>query len=72
MVLQPIRTKYRKKQKGQFAGLTKGASFVEFGEFGMQALDRGWMTSQQIEACRVAMTRCLSRKGQVWIRVFPD
>ena len=53
-------------------GLSKGGSFVEFGEYGMQALDRDWITAQQIEACRVAITRHFSRKGQVWIRIFPD
>lgn len=64
--------KFRKQQKGQFAGLSKGATFVDFGDFGMQALDRGWVTSRQIEACRVAINRYLKRKGKVWIRVFPD
>ena len=53
-------------------GLTKGGSFVEFGEFGMQSLDRCWLTAQQIEACRVTISRACSRKGDVWIRVFPD
>ncbi len=53
-------------------GLSKSGSFVEFGDFGMQALDRTWVTAQQIEACRVAITRFFSRKGQVWIRIFPD
>lgn len=53
-------------------GLSKSGSFVEFGDFGMQALDRTWITAQQIEACRVAITRFFSRKGQVWIRIFPD
>lgn len=64
--------KFRKQQKGQFAGLSKGATFVDFGDFGMQALDRGWVTSRQIEACRVAINRYLKRKGKVWIRIFPD
>lgn len=68
----PKRTKYRKQQKGQMRGLSKAGTFIEFGEFGMQALDRTWITGQQIEACRVAITRFFSRKGQVWIRVFPD
>lgn len=68
----PKRTKFRKQQKGQFAGLSKGATFVDFGEFGMQTLERGWITSRQIEACRVAINRYLKRKGKVWIRVFPD
>jgi len=72
MATGPKRTKYRKQQKGQMRGLAKGGSFVEFGDFGMQALDRSWVTAQQIEACRVAITRFFSRKGQVWIRIFPD
>lgn len=71
-MLMPKRTKFRKQQKGQFAGLSKGAAFVDFGEFGMQTLERGWVTSRQIEACRVAINRYLKRKGKVWIRVFPD
>ncbi|AEB41403.1 MULTISPECIES: 50S ribosomal protein L16 [Chlamydia] len=71
-MLMPKRTKFRKQQKGQFAGLSKGATFVDFGEFGMQTLERGWITSRQIEACRVAINRHLKRRGRVWIRVFPD
>lgn len=71
-MLMPKRTKFRKQQKGQFAGLSKGATFVDFGEFGMQTLERGWITIRQIEACRVAINRYLKRKGKVWIRVFPD
>lgn len=72
MALMPARTVYRKQQRGSVSGLAKGGAFVHFGEFGMQSLDRGWITGQQIEACRVAITRFFSRKGQVWIRVFPD
>ncbi len=72
MTLLPKRTKYRKAQKGQFAGLSKGSNFVQFGEFGIQVLDRGWITSQQIEACRVAINRYFQRRGKVWIRIFPD
>ena len=72
MVLMPSRTKYRKKQKGNCKGLSKGASFVAFGDYGMQTLDRGWITAQQIEAARIAINRCFSRKGKVWIRIFPD
>lgn len=72
MVLMPKRTKYRKKQKGQRAGLSKRGNFVEFGEFGMQALSRGLIKSQQIEACRVTINRHFSRKGKVWIKIFPD
>jgi large subunit ribosomal protein L16 len=72
MALVPVRTKYRKMQKGQHAGISKAANFIDFGDFGMQVLERGWITNQQIEACRVAITRYLARRGQVWIRIFPD
>ena len=72
MAMMPARTKHRKQQKGKCTGLAKGAYFVDFGEYGMQALDRGWITAQQIEACRVTISRTFSRKGQVWIRIFPD
>ncbi|MFI5333992.1 MAG: 50S ribosomal protein L16 [Chlamydiales bacterium] len=68
----PVRTKYRKMQKGSQAGKSKAGNFLDFGDFGMQALDRGRLTHQQIEACRVAINRYFNRKGQVWIRVFPD
>ena len=70
--LMPKRTKFRKQQRGSIAGLSKGGSYIEFGEFGMQSLDRGWVTGPQIEACRVAISRYFRRKGQVWIRIFPD
>lgn len=53
-------------------GLTKGASFIAFGDFGIQALDRAWIRAEQIEACRVAVNRYFSRKGKVWFRLFPD
>lgn len=72
MALLPSRTKFRKQQKGSMSGLTKGGQFVEFGEYGMQVLDRGRLTNQQIEACRVAISRYFSRKGKVWIRIFPQ
>lgn len=68
----PQRTKYRKQQKGSQRGLSKGATFLDFGDFGMQALDRGRITHKQIEACRVAINRHFQRKGKVWIRIFPD
>lgn len=58
--------------KGSCSGMSKGANFVHFGEFGIQALERGWITNQQIEACRVAINRYFQRKGKVWIRIFPD
>ena len=72
MALMPKRTKYRKMQKGQMAGLSKAANFVDFGDFGMQALERGRITNHQIEACRVAINRYFNRRGKVWIRIFPD
>jgi large subunit ribosomal protein L16 len=72
MALMPKRTKYRKQQKGHMTGLTKAGEFVEFGDFGMQSLDRGEMTSQQIEACRVAINRFFNRRGKVFIKIFPD
>lgn len=72
MALMPKRTKHRKMQKGQFRGLSKGAHFIHFGEFGMQVLERGWITNKQIEACRVAINRYFQRRGKVWIRIFPD
>ena len=72
MALSPKRTKFRKQQKGKMTGLSKAGNFVEFGEYGMQTLDRGWITAQQIEACRVTINRYFSRKGKVWIRIFPD
>ncbi len=68
----PSRTKFRKQQKGNRGGLSKAGNFLEFGDFGMQALDRGWITSQQIEACRVAINRHFKRRGKVWIKIFPD
>ncbi len=72
MALVPSRSKFRKQQKGSMRGLSKRGQFVQFGEFGMQTLERGRLTNQQIEACRVAINRHFSRKGKVWIRIFPD
>lgn len=72
MPLMPKKTKHRKMQKGQFSGLSKAGNFVHFGEYGIQVLERGWVTNQQIEACRVAINRFFQRRGKVWIRVFPD
>src|ERR1700722_18022687 len=72
MSLMPKRTKFRKMKKGKTTGLSKAANFLDFGEFGMQALDRGRLTNHQIEACRVAINRYFNRRGKVWIRVFPD
>ncbi len=72
MPLMPKRTKHRKLQKGQFAGISKAGNFVNFGDFGIQVLERGWITNDQIEACRVAINRFFQRKGKVWIRIFPS
>jgi large subunit ribosomal protein L16 len=72
MALMPKRTKHRKLQKGQFAGISKAGNFVNFGDFGIQVLERGWITNQQIEACRVTINRYFQRRGKVWIRIFPS
>ena len=71
-MLMPKRVKWRKQQRGRMRGAAKGGSVVAFGEFGLQALEPGWITSRQIEAARIAITRSLGRGGKVWIRVFPD
>jgi large subunit ribosomal protein L16 len=71
-MLQPKRTKYRKQFKGRNRGLAHRGSDVSFGEFGLQATDRGRLTARQIEAARRAMTRYVKRGGKIWIRVFPD
>jgi large subunit ribosomal protein L16 len=71
-MLQPKRVKHRKQHRGRMAGLAKGGTRVEFGEYGLKALDRGWITNRQIEAARIAMTRKIRRGGKVWINVFPD
>ena len=71
-MLQPKRTKYRKRMKGRMKGRSHRGSDVSFGEYGLQALTGGWMTARQIEAARIAMTRHVKRGGQIWIRVFPD
>jgi large subunit ribosomal protein L16 len=71
-VLLPKKTKFRKYQRGRRAGLSKGQTDVQFGDFGLKALECGWITNRQIEAARVAMTRKIKRGGKVWINVFPD
>jgi len=71
-MLMPKRVKWRKVQRGRMRGMAKGGSQVSFGEFGLQALEPGWITSRQIEAARQAITRSLGRGGKIWIRVFPD
>ena len=72
MPLLPSRTKYRKQHKGRVRGIAYKGNSLAFGNFGIQSLERGSMSSQQIEAARVAVTRHLKRKGKVWIRVFPQ
>ncbi len=71
-MLQPARTKYRKMQKGRMRGKAYRGSELNQGEYGLQATECGWLTSRQIEAARVAMTRFVKRGGKIWIRVFPD
>ena len=71
-MLQPKRVKYRKAHRGRRRGNAKGGSRVEFGEYGLKSLDRGWVSNRQIEAARIAMTRKIKRGGKVWINVFPD
>jgi large subunit ribosomal protein L16 len=71
-MLQPARTKYRKMQKGRMPGRAYRGSELSFGEFGLMTLQPGWLTSRQIEAARIAMTRHVKRGGKIWIRVFPD
>ncbi len=71
-MLSPKRVKYRKQMRGKRRGNAKGGSDINFGEFGLKAVERGWITNRQIEAARVAMTRKIKRGGKVWINVFPD
>ena len=71
-MLQPKRTKFRKKQKGRVKGIAQRGHTIAFGTFGIKALEPGWITSRQIEAARIAVTRAMKREGQVWIRIFPD
>lgn len=71
-MLSPKKVKYRKKQKGRTKGKAFRGSTLEFGDYGLQALECGLMTAQQIEAARVAVTRHVKRGGKIWIRVFPD
>lgn len=71
-MLQPARTKYRKQQKGRNTGIAVRGAKVSFGEYGLKAIERGRLTSRQIEAARRAMTRHIKRGGRIWIRIFPD
>jgi large subunit ribosomal protein L16 len=71
-MLMPRKVKHRKQHRGRLTGQAKGGTEVTFGDFGIQALEPGWITARQIEAARIAMTRHVRRGGKVWIRVFPD
>lgn len=71
-MLMPKRVKYRKKQRGRMKGDAQKGNYVAFGHFGLKSLDSAWITSRQIEAARIAMTRYIKRGGKVWIRIFPD
>jgi large subunit ribosomal protein L16 len=72
MPLMPERVKYRKMHRGSRAGMASRGEDVAFGEYGLQALERCWLDTKQIEAARVAVTRFMKRRGKVWLRVFPD
>jgi large subunit ribosomal protein L16 len=71
-MLMPKRVKYRKTQRGRMRGKAYRGSAISFGDFGLKALEPAWITSRQIEACRVAISRKMKRDGRVWIRIFPD
>jgi len=71
-MLMPKRVKYRKAQRGRMRGKAQRGSTVAFGDFGLKALEPGWITARQIEAARVALTRQMKRDGRIWIRIFPD
>ncbi|MDI6822361.1 MAG: 50S ribosomal protein L16 [Actinomycetota bacterium] len=71
-MLLPRRVKHRKVQRGRMKGRAKGGTVVHFGDFGLQALEPGWITNRQIEAARIALTRYIRRGGKVWINIFPD
>ncbi|HEV2766959.1 MAG: 50S ribosomal protein L16 [Actinobacteria bacterium] len=71
-MLMPKKVKHRKQQRGRMTGPAKGGTKVAFGEYGIQALEPGWITARQIEAARIAMTRHVKRGGKVWITIFPD
>ena len=71
-MLMPKRVKHRKQHRGRRAGFSRGQQTVAFGEYGLKALETGWLTNRQIEAARIAMTRHIKRGGKVWITIFPD
>jgi large subunit ribosomal protein L16 len=71
-MLMPRKVAHRKHHRGRTSGLTKGGAHIAFGEYGIQALEPGWLSARQIEAARIAMTRAIKRGGKVWINIFPD
>jgi large subunit ribosomal protein L16 len=71
-MLMPRRVKHRKQHRGRMTGAAKGGTMVTFGDYGIQAMEPGWISARQIEAARIAMTRHIKRGGKVWIRIFPD
>ena len=71
-MLMPKKVRHRKTQRGRMSGVAKGGTRVTFGDYGIQALEPGWITNRQIEAARIAMTRKIRRRGKVWITIFPD
>jgi large subunit ribosomal protein L16 len=71
-MLMPAKTKYRKQQKGRMRGRALRGSTLNFGDYGLQAIECGWLTTREIEAARIAMTRFIKRSGRIWIRIFPD
>ncbi len=72
VMLSPKKTKYRKRQKGRLKGVASRGNTLAFGDFGLKALGKGFISAQQIEAARIAITRHVKRKGKIWIRIFPD
>src|SRR5690625_3097882 len=71
-MLMPRKTKYRKHQRGRLTGQAKGGTTIQQGDYGIQAIEPGWISARQIEAARIAMTRHIKRGGKVWINIFPD
>lgn len=71
-MLEPKKVKFRKQQRGRMKGTAYAGSELTFGQYGLQALDRGYITARQIEAARIAMTRYIKRGGKIWVRIFPD
>ncbi|MCD4755845.1 MAG: 50S ribosomal protein L16 [Deltaproteobacteria bacterium] len=71
-MLSPKKVKYRKQQKGRIKGMAQRGNSLSFGDYGLKAIGRGRITAEQIEAARIAITRCVKRRGKIWIRIFPD